>query len=521
MKMTNQQFLRIRSSVATLFFMVMLNGCAGFHLHDANNEALANKAQKEYKENNVSKVIETEEKNLTTLLNAELKANRENHALRLDLALLKIADNDTPMAETRVKKAGSRITNLGFNEQTGIKAIREGLAAEIAITDHERNLLTHTGNILASGGSRPPSCMSENMPLALENSQPTANVINQTLYMSSFKKLQKKLVVQKNKINSMGGEVKETLDQWQLAQKELSELDMQIFLHKQNVAIAAKEYKTALEQTNPDNESLAEVQNKAEALQKIINSVGDKVAKNSDSEPDAGVATKERIKAINTILQTIAGGKATEEITDPNLKKAAVIAETIPSLANEIKAFHDDAETPTVSNLLIEMRYQQLIQSYVEEQRQLTVDRVGFLRQAYQVLWQEAKHWLEFHESMCNYAQVNSGLIASCSLMEPWKKALKTDNKQAKRELYKALAAFSLAMQAREQLDEIDLRVTDLDHRRAVAANRATIHAWDNLISVPIDQLAAYHSSGIKASEIADLLVKAIGLGAIAVGVSK
>ena len=43
----------------------------------------------------------------------------------------------------------------------------------------------------------------------------------------------------------------------------------------------------------------------------------------------------------------------------------------------------------------------------------------------------------------------------------------------------------------------------------------------NNLVEIPIAQLDAYFQAGIKANEIADLIVKALGLSAIVIGVTK
>ncbi len=53
------------------------------------------------------------------------------------------------------------------------------------------------------------------------------------------------------------------------------------------------------------------------------------------------------------------------------------------------------------------------------------------------------------------------------------------------------------------------------------AADEYGIRAWDALIATPINQLAAYHQAGIKPAELADLIVKAVGLGAIGIGVNR
>jgi hypothetical protein len=96
-----------------------------------------------------------------------------------------------------------------------------------------------------------------------------------------------------------------------------------------------------------------------------------------------------------------------------------------------------------------------------------------------------------------------------------------TDKDTATRELWKGLAAFFQALAAEGTQHELTFRLIDVRHREALVAREAALRGWDNLVAVPIDQLDAYYRAGLKPAEIADLLVKALGFGAIAYGVSR
>jgi hypothetical protein len=112
--------------------------------------------------------------------------------------------------------------------------------------------------------------------------------------------------------------------------------------------------------------------------------------------------------------------------------------------------------------------------------------------------------------------------IAGCPLGRPWNQAIRNPvNPVATRELYKALAAYLQALAAQGLHNENTFRTIDVRHREALTAREAALRGWDNLVAVPIDQLDAYYQAGLKPGEIADLLVKALGFGAIAYGVSR
>lgn len=69
----------------------------------------------------------------------------------------------------------------------------------------------------------------------------------------------------------------------------------------------------------------------------------------------------------------------------------------------------------------------------------------------------------------------------------------------------------------RSPAEETDFLLAGLDHRAALENSSAAFAQWGNLIGVPLSQLLAYHQSGIKSEDLANL-INAAGLGAIAGG---
>lgn len=70
----------------------------------------------------------------------------------------------------------------------------------------------------------------------------------------------------------------------------------------------------------------------------------------------------------------------------------------------------------------------------------------------------------------------------------------------------------------RTPAEETDFLLAGIDHRAALENSSAAFAQWANLIGVPLSQLLAYHQSGIKAEDLANL-ISAAGLTAIAGGV--
>ena len=95
-----------------------------------------------------------------------------------------------------------------------------------------------------------------------------------------------------------------------------------------------------------------------------------------------------------------------------------------------------------------------------------------------------------------------------------------TDATRSKLEAASRDADRSLSQEIEFRLEQ-SFREIDVRHRETLLARRSAIEGWNSLVSVPIDQLNAYYSGGIKPAELADFIVKALGFTAIAVGVSK
>ena len=121
---------------------------------------------------------------------------------------------------------------------------------------------------------------------------------------------------------------------------------------------------------------------------------------------------------------------------------------------------------------------------------------------------------------------VTTPLANDCHLNKPWQDYI-TDYKggnlkgDAAREFHKALLHYVRALRLKAKPYEVTFRLADLHHHEALLAKKAALQAWDNLIAVPLDQIDAFYQAGLKPAEIADLIVKALGFTAIAIGVSK
>jgi hypothetical protein len=526
--------------------VLLLSGCGGaFRIYDEPRAKMAAGIKDKYSKAEVLGTVEVERRNLDNLLAEELKVVRDNQQLRVDFALLRIADDNVPMARTYTEKADIRLKELGF---AGLKQARADRLRTIDLTVGNRELQSLAGSIKGLTRTLPPACRVDvALPLELEaiaSLRGDARADAEEIYRR-YRTLCEGL--RATPLTHNPGALQDALTEWNESREDLARLDQSIQASKEDVAKKTKEYQDALADQKGaatlSEEKKKELQDKATAALKVLEKAKD-AAKLAETK---GMAA-ERVEALVVLLSAAAGGTVTT--SDERLKKAATVAKEIPSLTGDMTALLAKARAPSVNNLLIETRHQIVLLELVKELRGFAQKRTDILKARYDALKEEARLWLRFGDAVCSYAVVKAGLpfprercdefvvtvgpndavtchlgaqaITDCRLEKSWNVNIRERaDDVATRELYKALAAYLQALASQGTQHEQTFHLIDIGHREALANREAALRGWDNLVAVPIGQLDAYYQAGLKPAEIADLLVKALGFTAIAVGVAR
>ncbi len=283
---------------------------------------------------------------------------------------------------------------------------------------------------------------------------------------------------------------------------------------------------------------------------------------------DIEILPEMQVQAIDRILSAVAGGQVNAaKLTEPDLARAAAVAGNVPSLAGTIETMVRRARAPGVSDLLIEKEHQLLLRDHALRRTAFAEQRAELHEARYRALILEANVIVEEHDALCTFMEKQAGTDkrvdcdslrvdvkqppdapvatlhectfgigrtsaatqsdqrlagAACPLATTWSKALDEATPEAKRQLYRAVSALVRRRAIAEVLlDEVDIRLIDLAHQEVLTADEYAVRAWNSLIATPINQLAAYYGTGIKPAELADLIVKAVGLAAIGIGVNR
>ena len=517
---------------ALLLCAAFLCSCASFQLHDESRAKLAASGKQDYAAAKVTEVVEADRKNAEFLLAAEITAVRENFAIQVDIATLEIANNSTPMSAT-YKEAGDRIKELGFDSITQLRTI---FHADANLRAKQRTFQSYA-KVMQDLRVNVPDCVTSLADLTLPT---TMTPDEKALLTKTYPKYQKLCAELRASESPPSGLIAHAYDEWQAAKKALAAAERV----RSDAAALVAAARTAYDQTVKD---AADAKNKGKDFSNELAEKAKTIAAALDQAKklNLGVENAEEIDALVEILTAVAGGDVDPK--DPNVARAAAVAKQIPLLAEDIAQLEATRTAPPVSGLLLALRHKTLLADAARRRTLLAEERVNILKAKYDAYSAEADHWLRFHDATCSYAvlsgqQKHPGLacndfvapnadgvcmifgkpLPECALRKPWKEALRTkEQAETKRELYKAVTNYlqALALQAvpvEETFREIDVR-----QRETLLAKRNALETWDNLVSVPIDQLDGYYQGGVKPAEIADLILRALTFTAIAIGVSK
>jgi hypothetical protein len=522
--------------VALILALVPLVGCAGFRVHDASRAAESAAIKEQYAEFAPSKAIATERENVARLLAAELQAVDDNRKVDRDFALLSLANDRTPMGAAVDDALADRLEDLGVS---GARSLRLHLENLVDIEIAHRELSQRAVQIERLIGASPGACSPASAP-AEELEVPggtDSTAANRAKNNYERWKASCETLRAENRVG--GGEIDSRRDRWQKAVLRLAKDQEKQEEIQGELREARREYNAAAK-------ALADASGKGEALQNDLTDKATTLKALIAAAADLGL-TGERVDAITTVLTAAATsnpGKVPKN--DPNVMLAAKIAAEIPSLAGSMTQLIEDAKAPSVSGLLIEMRHQTILAQQQKLQIELREEEIAILRASYKATIDEARQLLEFSDAVCSYAMVSGGKrwpgagcdtfefdasskkcragatepVSNCVLAKTWRENLKTAKDEARRELYRALAAYLQALSLQAEPYKLNFKLVDVEHRRTLLARESAIRSWDNLVGIPINQIDAYYQAGLTPQEIADILVKAFAATAIAIGLA-
>jgi len=360
----------------------------------------------------------------------------------------------------------------------------------------------------------------------------------------------------------------EAINELLAARETLADKQRQESALKKQIEKARDEYQT-LVNANKDRAQAASsteeaIRTKAKSLTELVNQL---------TAVSPTLANQIKGSAVVELLNAAATGKSSS--TDPDLAPALEIAKAIPSLAESIDTAKAKRAMVPVSHLLLALNNLTIQAERDERLRALDVEEIGVIERKVEALDAQAQLWRRYSDQLCNLVVLratkrypggscdtidfpngipeplvqakdaaeppvppklackvsftpDSGtervtmVVDDCVLGKSWRALFEESAGAAEtRALNEAAAAYlNVRLVAYSGTIE-EFRRIGLDHRRTVVRSEASLQQWKNLVSVPASELEGYYGGGIKPNELADLIVKALGFTAIAIGVAQ
>lgn len=512
-----------------------LSGC-GLHMYRDGNAQIAHEAKTSYTEKvNLLSLVATERENFSKLHDAELAAIRQNQLYHRDRMLFNAAKQASPQDLILQLKlpdnaaSGQKICNeprtlhylqrraceLSAPDRQALMKLADGVTDPTRAKDRADLIEKQIGDLHNLGWKNAPSCSQLNQNTKVpdevlgkldESSRSTANetLVELTKNCAGFNQIVP---------NALAGE---TLN----LQRLRSNKDRLVAEGKrveEDIAVLANRLK-----------KLAEGQPEPGDTRKKIAEAAAKVGKAISGAQDAAeaIGAQEKLDelhldAAGTLLLALEG----ESIPDEKLKgddaselrRALVIAQSLPQLAEDITLASSLPKVPPRSSLLIAQKQALIGKELIKAKRELLDKRIDLVRQRMNQISMEASLLaLAAHEGACeDFATQEKGNAAPNIALAECKSRLDERILLGYNFLSRSL------LTARSEQEITQLEDAYLLAEQNILITEYALKSWDNVIGTPLTQIDGYHTGGLKPESLGDLIFKIGGTGLLGIMVGK
>ena len=225
------------------------------------------------------------------------------------------------------------------------------------------------------------------------------------------------------------------------------------------------------------------------------------------------VGLEEQLSAVTTLLSAAAAGTVTNgvyHLGDKAHGTAVAIASQLPGLIDAAAKVEELRRRLPLSGLLLNKQLLELKLEAAQERLAIQRERLACRTQQ---IWAIAKE-VEYLRA-ADSALRDQDLFRQRSTMD-----LLSDRNTEQRvrdTLVQGLLSYANSIRVGQlDYDQQDAQLRHLDYQQSALQSENAIQQWERLVRVPIDNLLDYFSGGFKSDEVADTLVHALGLAAIA-----
>lgn len=521
--------------------LLPLCGCHGMYVHNADRAGIAGVAKKNIDTVDVASIVKSENENLAKILAEEIKSIDARSKLVATLSTIEFAASDKSAADHYARSLGKLKSAFGTDS---VLTLQNASACQIDKQNAEEQLRNLRGMLNALGVDKVPTCDSS-VPFV----KPTGLSADESAEFDET--VARYVQTCKTSVTTCKFAPKETKD-LEHATTARDQARAEAMNLKKAFDNAQSEYKLALEANAKGAKAAADAEsNIRQKAQNLLDALN-KLAKASSklAHPIKGAALAD-------LLTAAASGK-TDSNSDPDLAAAMEIAKSFPALAGSIEKAQAARATVPISHLLIALNDLTIQADRDARIAALDVEEINVLERKLAVRRTQANLWRRYSDQLCNLVLLRAGkahpgksceriefsnatpgnltckirfgtnpnetpeVVNDCALRRSWRELFDADLRSVeKRALYEAAAAYLQVRLLAYRTTVEEFKRVDIAQRRTVVEREAALSQWKSLVAIPADELNGYYSGGIKPAELADLIVKALGFTAIAVGVAQ
>lgn len=528
--------------------LVLLAGCQGMYMHNPERAAAAAVAKKNIETVDIDAISKAERENIARLTAEAIKGMEAREKLVSAFELIQITSGEQSVIQHYTRSMTIVVRDLQAESMLELKEVSD---CKIKRDQQVNRTVLRKRQLVEAFKVTPPACNAA-MPAGMDEPAgltPAQSARFRITY-ANYKSLCSVAVPQCRAMDLKGD-----LEVLEASQADLAKERQKL---KDSVDTARREYAEAVKQNKAKTKAAAdkdeEVKKKAE---KLVDSL-DKLAKKAP-----GLADRIKGSALVELLSAAATGNADTKNGDH--AAAMEVAKSLPSLAESVAvAEAADAQVP-VSHLLLALNNVLIVGERNDQLAALDDEDIALQKRKIAVLENQADLWRAYSDQLCklviiaNTALAPSGscdtirfgldngvptcevrigarkeeLIKNCVLARSWRElfgdglaesmkgASAAQLAAARRALHEAAAAYLQVRLMAYHATLEQFRRFDVAYRRTVVQREAALEQWKNVVALPAGELEAYYNGGVKPAEISDLLVKALGFTAVAVGASK
>jgi hypothetical protein len=557
--MTGQK-LRWVARWLSLAAIALLAGCQGMYVHNPERAASAEVAKKNIETVDIDAVSKVERENISRLTAEAVKSLEAREKLVARLGVLQLAAGEETIERHYQRARKTMEADLGTSDMFALKEagdckIKQALKA--TLLDNLKDQLKDFGHANA------PACKSD-MPASLPFPATLITGLQQDFSRTYAEYRSECVTASPCDSLDIGGELAAALEGKKKSAAERKRA-------KDAVDSARLAYDNATKANAATTQAAGE---KAKHLQDKAQDLVDAVDKLAKVAPDQ--ANRIKASALLELLTAAASGVSVTPTsatvaaspTKPPLTTASAreIAGAIPSLAQSIAAAKAAGQQVPTAHLLLALNDVMIVGERDDRLAELDEEEILLLERKVKTREEQAALWRRYSDQLCKLAvsaankpapaescgtieftAADGGTclltlkgkaaepIPHCILARSWRslfgkgftdamekgKVNDANKLAAGRELHEAVVAYLQVRMNAYQHVIADFHRYDVGHRRVIVRREASLEQWKNIVSLPATELNAYYSGGVKPAEIADLLVKALGFTAVAIGVSK